>query len=54
MSNKREQLEKEISHIHSTMELITECFEKGKTNEDNDLVLSEADATRIKFLLGEC
>jgi len=51
MSNKREQLESEIAHIHSTMESITECFEKGQTDENGDLVLSESDATRIKFLL---
>ena len=49
--NKQELMENELKTLRSAMDEITECFEQGRVDENNDLVLPESAAIRIKLLL---
>jgi len=51
MPNKLEQLESELKHLHSSMDDITEAFNQGRLDENNDTVLPESAAIKIQLLL---
>ena len=49
--NKQELMENELTSLHESIEEITKSFEQGRVDENNDLVLPESAAIRIKLLL---
>ena len=51
MPNQKQQLLNELSGLRQLLEMIESEFSKGVVNEDEDLVISEESATRIKMLL---
>jgi len=49
--NQREQQEKELKHLHQTIEAIEECMGEALLNDDGDTVIPEFHADRINMLL---
>lgn len=50
--NKRDQLEKELKHMHELFEAIEEAWNEKRIDENKDAVVPEWHADRISMLLG--